>query len=77
VVNAKCDTRSPIIVAFRPPRDANAMDPHNQPKCKGQYVPLGSFSRLRSAPPVSDYADEPVFTELLHRGSGHSERQVT
>jgi hypothetical protein len=37
VVNAKCDTRSAIVVSFRPPRDANAMDPHNQPKCKRQY----------------------------------------
>jgi hypothetical protein len=29
VVNAKCHTRSAIVVSFRPPRDANAMDPHN------------------------------------------------
>jgi hypothetical protein len=36
VVNAKCDTRSAIVVSFRPPRDANAMDPHNQPQCKRQ-----------------------------------------
>jgi hypothetical protein len=38
VVNAKCDTRSAIVVSFRPPRDANAMDPHNQPKRNRQYL---------------------------------------
>jgi hypothetical protein len=32
VVSAKCDTRSAVVAAFRPPRPANAMDPHNQPK---------------------------------------------
>jgi hypothetical protein len=37
VVNAKCDTRSPIIVSFQPPRPANAIDPHNQPRCKRQH----------------------------------------
>jgi hypothetical protein len=38
VVNAKCDTRSPIVVSFQPPRPANAIDPHNQPRCKWQYT---------------------------------------
>jgi hypothetical protein len=38
-VHAKCDTRSPILVSFRPPRLANAMDPHNQLCCKRQYWP--------------------------------------
>jgi hypothetical protein len=37
VVNAKCDTRSAIVASFRPPRDANAMDFHNQPKRQRQY----------------------------------------
>jgi hypothetical protein len=45
VVNAKCDTHSPIIVPFPPPRDANAMDPHNQPKRKRQYAPEKCESR--------------------------------
>jgi hypothetical protein len=42
VVNAKCDTRSPIIASFQPPRPANAIDPHNQPRCKRQYCWKGA-----------------------------------
>jgi hypothetical protein len=38
VVSAKCDTRSAIVAAFRPPRPANAMDPYNEPKRKRQYA---------------------------------------
>jgi hypothetical protein len=36
VVNVNCDTRSPIVVSFRPPRDAISMDPHYQRKRKRQ-----------------------------------------
>jgi hypothetical protein len=38
VVNAKCHTRSVIVVSFRPPRNADAMDPHNQPRRKLHHV---------------------------------------
>jgi hypothetical protein len=61
VVNAKCDTRLPIVVSFWPPRDAMLMDPYNQPKRKRQYWYMslafqaahGSMSALHLRDPFS------------------------
>jgi hypothetical protein len=47
VVNAKCDTRSPIVVSFRPPRDPIFIDPHNQPRRKQQYCNMTADAALQ------------------------------
>jgi hypothetical protein len=73
VVNAKCDTCSAIVVSFRPPRNANAMNPHNQPKRKRPYThrAWGAHSSVRLVRALQEEGMGPLswlFSRDLHAG---------